>query len=73
MKRLRRWNSVFIFFNKESWDAIADTDMIKIDTSIADGYVQNYDDSGDVLVDANGVKIVGKGLSGDGSFFLDLA
>ena len=59
----------FHIFNTESWDAIADTDMIKVDTSIADGYVQNYDDSGDVLVDANGVKIVGKGLSGDGSFF----
>lgn len=59
----------FHIFNTESWDTIADTDRIKVDTSIAEGYVQNYDDSGNVLVDANGIKIVGKGLSADGSFF----
>jgi len=60
---------IFHIFNSESWDEIVDTDVIKIDTSIADGYVQNYDDSGEVLVDTNGVKIVGKGLSDSNSFF----
>lgn len=59
----------FHIFDSETWDEIVDTDVIKIDTSIADGYVQNYDDSGEVLVDTNGVKIVGKGLSSDSSFF----
>ena len=59
----------FHIFNSESWDDIVDTDVIKVDTSIAEGYVQNYDDSGEVLVEANGIKIVGKGLSKDGSFW----
>ncbi len=59
----------FHIFDSETWDEIVDTDVIKIATSIADGYVQKYDDSGEVLVDTNGVKIVGKGLSSDSSFF----
>lgn len=59
----------FHIFDAESWDTILDTDTISINTSIADGYVQNYDDSGEVLVDANGIKIVGKGLSEDDSFW----
>ena len=59
----------FHIFDSETWDEIVDTDVIKIDTSIADGYVQKYDDSGEVLVDTNGVKIVGKGLSSDNSVF----
>ena len=41
----------------------------KVDTSAAGSYTQTYDDSGEVLVDADGVKIVGKGLSADGSFW----
>ncbi|MBO6241906.1 MAG: hypothetical protein J6O61_13865 [Butyrivibrio sp.] len=60
---------IFHIFDSETWDEIVDTDVIKIDTSIADGYVQNYDDSGEVLVDTNDVKIVGKGLSDENSVF----
>ncbi len=59
----------FHIFDSETWDEIVDTDVIKIETSIADGYVQNYDDSGEVLVDTNDVKIVGKGLSDKNSVF----
>ncbi len=59
----------FHIFDDESWDTILDTDVIKVDTSVAEGYVQNYDDSGEVLVDANGIKIVGKGLSEKDSFW----
>ena len=59
----------FHIFNTESWDDIADTEVIKVDTSAAGSYTQTYDDSGEVLVDADGVKIVGKGLSADGSFW----
>lgn len=60
---------IFHIFDSETWDEIVDTDVIKIDTSIADGYVQNYDNSGEVLVDTNDVKIVGKGLSDENSVF----
>lgn len=59
----------FHIFDSETWDEIVDTDVIKIETSIADGYVQNYDDSGEVLIDTNDVKIVGKGLSDKNSVF----
>lgn len=59
----------FHIFDTESWDDIADTEVIKVDTSAAGSYTQTYDDSGEVLVDADGVKIVGKGLSADGSFW----
>ena len=59
----------FHIFNTESWDDIADTEVIQVDTSAAGSYTQTYDDSGEVLIDADGVKIVGKGLSADGSFW----
>lgn len=59
----------FHIFNADTWEDILDTDVIHVDTSVAEGYVQNYDDSGTALVDTNGIKIVGKGLSKDDSFF----
>jgi len=56
----------FHIFNTDSWDTIFDTDLIKIDTSLADSYIQEYDITGEVLYDANGIKIVYQGLSKDG-------
>ena len=57
----------FHIFDTESWDAIVDTDVITINTSIASTYTQAVDDSGEILVEEGGVKIVGKGLSDDDS------
>lgn len=59
----------FTILDPESFTSITDSDMIKINTSIADTYVQKYDDTGNVLVDKNGIKIVGKGLSQSDSFW----
>lgn len=59
----------FHIFDTESWDDIANTDVIKIATSAADGYKQTYDDSGNVLVDKKGIRIIEKGLSEDDSFW----
>ena len=59
----------FHIFDTETWDTIVDTDVITVSTSIAEGYVQNYDDSGEVLVETDGVKIIGKGLSASDSFW----
>ena len=59
----------FYIFDTETWDEIASSDVITIDTSIASTYVQEVDDSGDVLVDSNDVKIIAKGLSADDSFW----
>lgn len=59
----------FHIFDSESWDEIVDTDVITVETSIAGSYTQTYDDSGEVLVDTNGIKIIGKGLSANDSFW----
>ncbi len=55
-------------FTSADFDTIAETDPIIIPTSAKDTYVQNYDDSGDVLYDKNGIKIVNKGLAEDEFF-----
>lgn len=59
----------FHIMDAETWEDVVDTDTIIVNTSIASTYVQEVDDSGEVLVEANGVKIVGKGLSADDSFW----
>ncbi len=59
----------FTMLNSDTFETVFDSDMITVNTSIAEGYTQTYDDSGNVLLDANGIKIVGKGLSTDDSFW----
>ncbi len=54
-----------LIYDYETLDPIVIDEAIKIDTSIADGYVQKYDDSGEVLVESNGVKIISKGMATD--------
>ncbi len=44
---------------------VAETDPIVINTSAKDTYVQTYDDSGDMLYEKDGIKIVDKGLASD--------
>ena len=58
----------FHIFDSESWDTIIDSDPIRIETSAADGFEYLYDDSGDLVYNENGVEIVVKGLSEDGSW-----
>jgi hypothetical protein len=69
IKSIATMEFYFHIIDSESWDDIIDTDVISIDTSIAENYTQTVDDSGEVLVDSNGVKVVAKGLSADGSFW----
>ncbi len=52
----------------DSWDELLFTDTIEIETSIVSDYAQVYDDSGEVLLDRDGIKIVSKGI-GDESIF----
>lgn len=52
----------FIVLDSKSWDTIFQTESITVNTSIASTYVQEVDDSGELLVDENDVKIVEKGL-----------
>lgn len=60
---------LFHIFESESWEEIVDTDVITVETSIADSYTQEYDDSGEILVDTDGIRIIGKGLSTNDSFW----
>lgn len=55
-------------FNNDSWDDSIDTEMIHIDTSSIDSYMQSYDDSGENIYENEGIKIVSKGISEDSSF-----
>ena len=48
----------------ETWETIKTTDLITLATS-ATGYTQPVDDSGDVLYNENGYKVVCKGLKQD--------
>lgn len=50
------------FFNTESWDTIVDSDPIIITTDADPSFVQQYDDSGVVLLDTKGFRIVAQGL-----------
>lgn len=59
----------FTMLNSDTYETVFDSDVITVNTSIAEGYTQTYDDSGTVLLDSNGIKIVGKGLSTDDSFW----
>lgn len=49
-------------FNDDSWDDAIDTEMIHIDTSCADSYAQSYDDTGEIIYENNGIKVVAKGI-----------
>lgn len=48
----------------DSWDTLATSDLLTLNTSVVD-FTQPVDDSGDVIYDANGIKVVCKGLKQD--------
>lgn len=52
-------------FDPESYDTLYDSELIKLSTNLAEGFSQTYDDSGEVLYDENGIKIVYKGVNSD--------
>lgn len=58
----------FHIFTSENWETYLDSDTIVINTSIAEGYVQNYDDSGEVIFEANDIKIISKGAADESLF-----
>lgn len=49
----------------DSYETIDDSELITIDTSVSGTYVQNIDDSGDVIYDSHGVRVICKGLKQD--------
>lgn len=59
----------FHIFESDSYDKLYDSELIKLTTSLAEEFTQTYDDSGEVLYDENGVKIIFKDLDTDDSIF----
>lgn len=59
----------FHIFLADGWDDYYDSDLIQLRTSAAASYQYTYDDSGEVLFEKDGVRIVTKGLSTQDSFF----
>lgn len=48
--------------DSDSFDNIDDSDLVCLSTSAADGFVQPVDDSGDVVYDDHGIRVICKGL-----------
>ena len=55
----------FTMFDSDSWENYVDTEMITLTTSAANGAVQSPVHTGQVVYEANDIKIVAKGLSED--------
>ncbi|MCQ2286494.1 MAG: hypothetical protein MJZ76_06445 [Bacteroidales bacterium] len=55
----------FHVFDSNSWTTYLDTDLISIKTSVADGFVYSFDNSGQTAYTGNGFEIVIKGISED--------
>ncbi len=52
-------------FDSDTFNDIDETDLIKLSTSAADGFVQPVDDSGEEIYNAHDVRVVCKGLKSD--------
>lgn len=59
----------FHIFNSDTWDGVLDSDTITINTSADLEYVQEYDDSGVIVLDEKDIKIVMKKVSSEDSFW----
>jgi len=56
-------------YETESMDTIVDTDSIKLKTSADESFVQKFDDSGSIVYDADGIKVVVKEMNSSESFW----
>ncbi len=59
----------FHIFDSKTWDGILDSDVIAIKTTADQGYVQTYDDSGEVVLEEKEIRIVMKRVNSKDSFW----
>lgn len=52
-------------FNTDTWEAVMDTHVIELKTNLSGSVTQTYDDSGNVVYDAGGIRIITKGKTND--------
>ncbi len=57
----------FHIYTSADWETYLDTDRIRLKTSISDTYTYTYDDRGKVAYNADGIKVIIKGLAEDSS------
>jgi len=55
----------FHIFDSESWETYYDSDKIALETSASNSFDYSYDNSGEIIYDNNGIKVIFKGLSND--------
>lgn len=58
----------FHIFTTADWETYLDSSMIQLKTSIASTYQYTFDDSGDIVYNSGGIKIVAKGFAEEDSF-----
>lgn len=56
----------FHIFDSDTWDAYKDTDLVSVKTAAFGAYTQPVDDSGTIVYDDGGIKVVAKGLDTSG-------
>lgn len=59
----------FHIFTTDDWENYLDSDVIRVETSAYGSFEQPVDDTGTLLFEQNGIRIIGKGLSGNDSIF----
>lgn len=59
----------FHIFTQDDWETYLDSDPITIKTSLADTYEYRFDDTGKLLYEKNGIRILAKGISDSDSLF----
>lgn len=52
-------------FNTDTWEAVIDTPVIELKTNLSGSVTQTYDDSGNVVYDVGGIRIITKGKTDD--------
>ncbi len=57
-----------LLIQNSNWSTLATSNAIRVDTSISESYQQEYNDSGNEVMNENGVRIVEKGVVYDSSF-----
>ena len=55
----------FVISDGDNWATILATDPIKISTSVAPSFKQEYDDSGQLILDQDGIRIIVRGIDNE--------
>ncbi len=66
---IKNFEFCFHIFDSESWETIIDSQPIIVETSADPAYIQDVDDSGTVVLDQDGIKLVVKNLDVTGSYW----